>query len=66
MAPLRPVLRRILADVQERLTFRAQAFIKVSHKAKLGNRRFPSVLQWERMIFLKTLCFDVQHLLCLL
>ena len=29
MAPLRPVLRRILADVQERLTFRAQAFIKV-------------------------------------
>ena len=29
VAPLRPVLRRILADVQERLTFRAQAFIKV-------------------------------------
>ena len=29
MAPLRPVLRRILADIQERLTFRAQAFIKV-------------------------------------
>ena len=29
VAPLRPVLRRILADIQERLTFRAQAFIKV-------------------------------------
>ena len=29
MAPLRPVLNRILADIQERLTFRAQAFIKV-------------------------------------
>ena len=29
VAPLRPVLRRILADVQERLTFIAQAFIKV-------------------------------------
>lgn len=29
VAPLRPVLKRILADVQERLTFRAQAFIKV-------------------------------------
>ena len=28
--PLRPVLHRTLADVQERLTFRAQAFIKVS------------------------------------
>ncbi|BDA42423.1 Conserved oligomeric Golgi complex subunit 3 [Coccomyxa sp. Obi] len=28
VAPLRPVLLRILADVQERLTFRAQAFIK--------------------------------------
>lgn len=28
VAPLRPVLRRILADIQERLTFRAQAFIK--------------------------------------
>jgi hypothetical protein len=27
--PLRPVLHRTLADVQERLTFRAQAFIKV-------------------------------------
>ncbi len=32
--PLRPVLHRTLADVQERLTFRAQAFIKVlSHRA---------------------------------
>ena len=30
MQPLRPVLHRTLADVQERLTFRAQAFIKVS------------------------------------
>ena len=29
MQPLRPVLHRTLADVQERLTFRAQAFIKV-------------------------------------
>ena len=29
MAPLRPVLKRILADIQERLTFRAQAFIRV-------------------------------------
>ena len=28
VAPLRPVLLRTLADVQERLTFRAQAFIK--------------------------------------
>lgn len=28
--PLRPVLHRTLADVQERLTFRAQAFIKVT------------------------------------
>ena len=28
--PLRPVLHRTLADVQERLTFRAQAFIKVN------------------------------------
>ena len=36
MAPLRPVLRRILADVQERLTFRAQTFIKVSHRANFG------------------------------
>ena len=27
--PLTPVLHRTLADVQERLTFRAQAFIKV-------------------------------------
>ncbi len=27
--PLRPVLHRTLADVQERLTFRAQTFIKV-------------------------------------
>lgn len=27
--PLVPVLHRTLADVQERLTFRAQAFIKV-------------------------------------
>lgn len=31
VAPLRPVLLRTLADVQERLTFRAQAFIKVIH-----------------------------------
>ena len=30
VAPLRPVLQRTLADVQHRLTFRAQAFIKVS------------------------------------
>lgn len=30
--PLRPVLHRTLADVQERLTFRAQAFIKVTLK----------------------------------
>ncbi|EIE20882.1 Sec34-domain-containing protein [Coccomyxa subellipsoidea C-169] len=28
VAPLRPVLLRTLADIQERLTFRAQAFIK--------------------------------------
>jgi len=31
VAPLRPVLLRTLADVQQRLTFRAQAFIKVIH-----------------------------------
>lgn len=31
MAPLRPVLLRTLADVQQRLTFRAQAYIKVAH-----------------------------------
>ena len=31
VAPLRPVLLRTVADVQERLTFRAQAFIKVVH-----------------------------------
>lgn len=30
VAPLRPVLLRTLADIQERLTFRAQAFIKVA------------------------------------
>ena len=29
VAPLRPVLQRTLADVQHRLTFRTQAFIKV-------------------------------------
>lgn len=29
VAPLRPALLRTLADVQHRLTFRAQAFIKV-------------------------------------
>lgn len=28
VAPLRPVLLRTLADVQQRLTFRVQAFIK--------------------------------------
>lgn len=31
--PLMPVLHRTLADVQERLTFRAQAFIKVTASA---------------------------------
>ena len=41
VAPLRPVLRRILGDVQERLTFRAQAFIKVSHEAKVGKLQVP-------------------------
>ena len=34
VAPLRPVLRRILADIQERLTFRAQAFIKVGNSCQ--------------------------------
>ena len=29
VAPLRPTLGRALADVQERVTFRAQTFIKV-------------------------------------
>ncbi len=34
VVPLRPVLLRILADIQERLTFRAQAFIKASQLTK--------------------------------
>ncbi len=34
VAPLRPVLLRTLADVQQRLTFRVQAFIKARGPAR--------------------------------
>jgi hypothetical protein len=36
VAPLRPVLSRTLADVQERLIFRAQTFVKVRARAAPG------------------------------
>lgn len=46
--PLRPVLHRTLADVQERLTFRAQAFIKdevTNFKARGPDLDYPGKLQ---------------------
>lgn len=36
VAPLRPVLLRTLADVQQRLTFRVQAFIKARGPTEKG------------------------------
>ena len=41
VAPLRPALLRTLADVQERLTFRAHAFIKVCHLTSAVKKREP-------------------------
>ena len=41
VAPLRPALLRTLADVQERLTFRAHAFIKVCHLTSALKKRGP-------------------------
>ncbi|KAL0022928.1 hypothetical protein WJX77_008565 [Trebouxia sp. C0004] len=46
--PLRPVLHRTLADVQERLTFRAQAFIKdevTNFQARGADLDYPGKLQ---------------------
>ena len=48
VAPLRPVLRRILADIQERLTFRAQAFIKVESSFW----RFSAVMSSSSSVYL--------------
>ena len=50
VAPLRPVLLRTLADVQERLTFRAQAFIKARCSPHLLHAR------WPQHLFLLGLC----------
>lgn len=46
--PLMPVLHRTLADVQERLTFRAQAFIKV-HPASMVFLCFQCYVVQERL-----------------
>ncbi|KAK9817306.1 hypothetical protein WJX72_012420 [[Myrmecia] bisecta] len=48
VAPLRPVLLRTLADIQERLTFRTHAFIKeevVGYQPKPADLDYPAKLQ---------------------